>query len=214
VQFEPDQRTIIMKIYSVPAIISASLLTACGGTSTPVETAVIPPIVALTQTDLIDDGNRLLDAYLEDFNKQEFTAFSDIPTTGTATYTGVIGVGVPEVATGGRDAQLIGQLNLGVSFAADDNQIKGTASNFYNAVDDEKLTGTLALDASIVDTTGQFDGNISGRLTQFDPIDVNIDVTGGFLGTGTTAIAGSGTGQVLSLDNGQMFDAGIIIAAD
>lgn len=197
---------------SLICVASLTILTACGGTSG--SNSGVQPIVAIPFAALEDTAAELTDKYGEDVLNSNFTSASNLPTSGSANFSGAIGIGAEEVATGGADAQLLGQINVNVDFSGSDNQIQGTASNFHLMSDGSALDGELALDASIVDTTGQMDGNISGTLTQHDPVDFNLGITGGFIGQDAGAIGGSGTGTAYSYDNEETFQVGVVFAAD
>lgn len=195
---------------------SLAVLAACGGSGGGVMSANggVQPLEALSFAQLNGVSEALAAKYLEPVVDGDFNAAADLPAGNDVNFAGAIGIGDVEIVTGDADAQILGQLSVNVDFTAADNQVQGTASNFYSTADGVALDGTLALDASIVDTTGQLDGNISGRLTQFDPVDLNLDITGGFIGSNSGAIGGSGTGTALSLDNGETYAAGVVFAAD
>jgi len=151
---------------------SLTMLTACGGTSG--SNGGVQPIVETHFANLEDTAAELTDKYGEDVLNSNFTSASSLPTRGSANFSGAIGIGAEEVPTGGADAQILGQINVNVDFSESDNQIRGTACNFHLMSDGSALDGKLALDASIVDTTGEMNGNISGTLTPHDPVDFNL----------------------------------------
>lgn len=198
-----------VKAVSLLALVSAS---ACGQPNGP----TVQPIEEMEFTDVQENAAAMFDANTEAFLNSDFTPKSQLPIDGDVDYSGYMGIGAPELATAEESPDVIGQMNINVDFGADDNQIQGTASNFHFTRDGSELDGSLELDASIVDTTGQLDGNISGTLTvqESATFNVNVNVTGGFIDGDEGVLAGSGVGTVYIEDIDDTDAVGIIFGVE
>ncbi len=121
----------------------------------------------------------------------EPTVFANLPASGSVNYTGVAAVGVVEddgMSETNFSFLAVGSATVVADF--DDQQITGTANNFFQVDDPNSeefsgLTGTR-IDGSL---TYQFDqvsaglneyeGQITGSLTPTDQATVNVNMTGG-----------------------------------
>lgn len=175
-----------------------SLLSACGGTSTP-----------LTFAEVTAQANSLEAQYLADFNSNNWTPLNTLPTTDTAAYSGSIGFGAPgdTNVSSVADIGLLGEMTVTADF--DDSSIIGTANNFYTTTGGTSYSGeldiNLFLDRSVnLSTHYGIAGDVIGTLSCCDQsIDFDMDVLADFyrangeviIGemSGTTTFSGSGS---------------------
>lgn len=126
---------------------------------------------------------------------------SVLPTSGSASYDGVIGL-VSDGA-GGAPEDFAGELTLNVDFRRDD--LSGQATNFVTA-GEERLDGTLAITGGDIargtdpelEPTYAFD--MGGTLSDTDGDDYRVDATGvgAFLGEDAEATFGFVGGEMIS----------------
>lgn len=126
---------------------------------------------------------------------------SSLPTSGSASYDGVIGLGSD--GSGGAPKDFAGELTLNVDFSRDD--LSGQATNFVTA-GEERLDGTLAITTGDIargtdpklEPTYAFD--MGGTLSDADGDDYRVDATGvgAFLGEDADATFGFVGGEMTS----------------
>ncbi len=136
-------------------------------------------------------------------SQNELTPKQDVPLSGTARYSGALGVGFGEV-TELNEARLVGDLDLRADFLRD--EIHGRADNFTDRLTGEALTGAVAADLSIdrsADLRVEYGarGNIGGELQRPNgqKVDVDLAADGDFFGTEGARLAGDLNGAVSGL---------------
>lgn len=123
------------------------------------------------------------------FNNPFRTRLANLPTTGSSTYDGVLGVNLPQ---GDADVLTLGDLNMTVFF--DGSAGTGSVTQMIDETN-QTYVGTLAIGGVLVNTTDtgspSFAGDISGTLIDAGTLEYIIDgtVSGDFF-LGTDYIAG------------------------
>lgn len=111
---------------------------------------------------------------------------------------------------------MLGQLSVLVDF--DDNTLVGGISVFSGVNDGRDIDGSGSFDATLDDSTGTFSGSLEGAFvdpddaTAQDVFDANI--SGGFAGQSSAAIAGHGTGSILLDGDDDSLGFGVAFAAE
>ncbi len=133
-----------------------------------------------TDDDGDNDGNAFeslearSDALTNEVQDLAFTDPSALPTTGTATYEGVVGLNlesVPDETLQGYD--LAGELEMTVNFAGAGDAITGRADEFVG-IDGEEFAGALIIDDGSLDRDADlsseytFGADLAGELTGED----------------------------------------------
>lgn len=173
-----------MKFYKCISTLAIScVLSACGGGSETISSAE-----ALDRLDEIE-------ASLDDFAALSSTVAGDIPTTGSATYTGVVGGAAQQSEfVVGDPITFLGDAQVDVNFAT--STLTGTGTNFFGTTggtDPELVlySGTLQV------TGGSFDNSdpnsvvaqVDGTLTSSEhTIVVGSSASGGFAGSSAEGI--------------------------
>ena len=123
------------------------------------------------------------------FNDPFRTRISNLPTTGTSTYEGVLGVELPQ---GDTTVLTLGDLNLTVSFG--DTSGSGSVTQMIDETN-QTYVGTLAIGGVTVNTTDtdapSLAGDITGTLIDANTVEILIDGTiAGDFYIGTDYLAG------------------------
>ena len=141
---------------------------------------------------LFDDYSDEADIIFNDyggFNDPFRTRLANLPTTGTSTYDGVLGVVLPQ---GDASVLTLGDLNLTVSFG--DTPGAGSVEQMIDETN-QPYVGTLAIGDVVVNTTDtsapSLAGDISGTLIDADTAEILIEgtITGDFF-IGTDYLSG------------------------
>ncbi len=151
-------------------------------------------------------GERAEDMYLTDP--------SDLPTSGSASYEGVIGFAT--LGDSGAPEDFAGELSLNVDF--DDSELSGQASNFVTA-GEEQLEGSLSITNGELDRdtdpeiepTYTFDMNGTLSDASDDDFQVDAEGAGAFLGDSGEATFGVVAGGISSED-GTSYIEGVFLA--
>lgn len=130
-----------------------------------------------------------------------------LPMRGTATYKGFMTLGLP---IGGAPQDYVGDLNLSVDFAANRDQVSGTARNFNG------LSGELAIAGGDLDRGTDtsvdytFDGAVTGTLAQAGQnYAIDGDIVGEFRGRNQDGLTGVIYGDIDGPDGQDLFDGSI-----
>jgi len=194
-----------MKILAVTSATIALALSGCA-----------PDAPQMTQSE-VDDLFAESAAYLDDAN---FQLTPDMPTSGTASYTGFTAIYDLENVTSDGDKDTfsvyVGEVTLDADFSA--NTLSGEATNFsetdvtwdYGSVIatsgqsvGEAATGTLSLQNGVISGANFNSLGLTGTLTGSDGTDVDFDLDyfgnfGTVDGSGADTIAGNGNGTMNS----------------
>ena len=178
-------------------------LAACGGSSTS------GPNASTSFANIIEDAGTLAD----EVAVIPYTDPATLPTSGSATYNGFIGVVLD------NNAGVAGDLQLIANFApnANENAITGSASNFFDN-EENAIGGTLTLSNSVLDrnadtnTQFTFDADLSGDLTSDEgDISVAAFLLGDFTGTNHEFVEGFVSGTA-TLNDETLFLDGEFVA--
>lgn len=130
-----------------------------------------------------------------------------LPIKGTASYAGFMTLGLP---IGGAPQDFIGDLDVSVDFAANRDQVSGTASNFKG------LTGTLSIAGGDLDRATDtnvdytFDGTVTGSLAQAgQSYDIDGNIVGEFRGRNQDGLTGVVYGDINGPDGQDLFDGSL-----
>lgn len=162
---------------------AATLLFACGGTTTPGFEELQDSSDAMAAKYLTADGNLLPGVTA--------TPWADVPTNGSANFDGY----VAGTTMGGK---MVGELDMTVDFAG--NTVSGSADNFEHDVNGS-YAGELDLSGSLnrgaAPTIPQISGILSGTLSN-DQIDYDtaIALDGDMIGSDYGAVGGYADGSV------------------
>ena len=118
---------------------------------------------------------------------------TNMPVSGSATYTGVAVFAESPVIDISDDVFGVGDVTMAASFNATGGSISGSISNILNANDDngriDALSGSLAIESAGF-TGNTFSTTVSGRLTDSEgPVDIAGTMQGAFVGDGGAASA-------------------------
>lgn len=198
-------------------------LGACGGGGggAPMVTSVAPAgppapsLPTLGDTQMWSDRTALLDRYTD---PTVYTALSDIPTRGSASYDGYFAGELANTSDNVTDT-LIGAMTLDVGFNTTSVQVSGSVSGFVDS-DDNALSGQLTLTAGSLDRGGNPSSDAtlmmtaSGTLTdaQGRELVMGTQLEGDFLESGYAAVGGDVLGSVRVDGVDQDFDGGFIAA--
>ena len=136
--------------------LTAALLAGCGSTSS---TTTPPPMPGPDYTsfaEIATDANPLLAEYVGD----PAAAAADIPDSSSATYDGFISIPL-------ADGELIGQLEMVVTFAALNGTVASTADGFFhenNGAYTGEISGVGTLSKSLVAGQPQVVSTLNGTL--------------------------------------------------
>lgn len=121
-----------------------------------------------------DEATVIFNAY-GGINDPFRTRLANLPTTGSSTYDGVLGVELPQ---GDALVRTLGDLNLTLFF--DDSPGTGSVTQMIDETN-QTYVGTLAIGGVIVNTTDtsapSFAGDLSGTLIDTDTVEFAIDGT-------------------------------------
>lgn len=197
-----------MRSFVVSAIISGvfGVLSACGGTTTNAN----DPGINKTRPSVTYGQYETESAALHaTWDAISFTDPATLPTSGSASYAGVMHL---DVEKGAGEISMNGELSLRVGFA--NNTVLGNARSFVdqsNVAYSGKLTvsnGVLdrgADPASEFTISGDLDGRLSGAG---EVLDITTDLAGDFHGPGAGAVSGVVAGSAGSSGgNGYVFGA-------
>ena len=133
-----------------------------------------------------------------------------LPTTGSARYEGFMTARLP-LGPESRRVDYLGDLYLDVDFAADQNQLSGSASGF--AHNDNRLEGALSITGGDLfretdpdknyTFTGEIDGTLSRGASDFV---VDADLTGEFRGRNQDGVSGIVYGDITGPQGQDIFD--------
>lgn len=198
-------RGLLMKIYkiltsliSVPSIV---LLSGCGGGGGGGGNAGSSPSFASYDAQFVSLAER-----------NQNIPFSDpasLPTTGSATYSGVLAV---------QSGLLVaaGDLTLNANFGPVSNPITGSVTNIVNN-ENQRYSGSLAIGNSSIDRTADvntdytFAASLTGQLgLNGETGVVNGEILGDFLGTDQRSVAGEVFGTISNLSAADQFEGGFI----
>lgn len=167
------------------ALCAPLVLMACN-TSTGTATATTPTAAATMAATTASGPNKpKLEALQEKNQTLKRSTMVDLPTTGSATYSGYAQVISDRSVIPTTSTELVGQATLKVGFAGT-GSMSGTVENF----DDQGTAygGSLAVSDGAIstDTNGPLvRGNIKGTLTKDGAAyDINGKISGGFFGAG------------------------------
>lgn len=147
-----------------------------------------------------------------------YTDPASLPTSGAATYEGVVGLdlaSVPNETLQGQD--VAGDLELTVNFASAGDQVTGTASDFVG-VDDADWDGTLIIDDGSLDRSAEpgaepvFTAEMAGVITSEDGTDWTVDtgLTGSFAGDDHSHVLGTVDGSACAASDCTVVDGGFV----
>ena len=195
------------------ALTGFAALSACGGSA-----PTFAPIEAMPFSDVAAQAEALGDTYGEALANEDYNAAGDLPTSGTANYSGVIGLGPTQVASGDLEPYTVGQLSVLVDFG--DNTMSGEASDWHDTdaeADDEGFEGSATFEAEIDGVTGEFAGELDGQFGEGEDANpFETVISGGFAGEDAAGFVGSGTGSI-NIDLGEGRDDygfGVIFVAE
>lgn len=149
-----------------------------------------------------------------------FTDPSSLPTTGAATYEGVVGLNlesIPDDTLQGYD--MAGELEMTVNFAGAGDEVTGKADNFVG-VDGEEFDGALIIDDGSIDRTADpetgntFGAQMAGELTAEDGTSWTVDtgLEGDFAGADQSHAFGEVTGSACTDSACTEVDGGFVAA--
>lgn len=181
-------------------LIVASTLAACGGSST---SSGSSPSASFSE--IADEARD----FFEELETTPFTSPTTLPSSGSATYDGVIGANLD------NGSAVAGDLELIANFGSD--SISGSASNFFDD-QENSLGGSLAISDSFLDRTANtdidytFGASLAGTLTSDDG-DAVVDaiILGDFLGSSHRNVGGIVFGSVTQ-NNDTLFLDGDFVA--
>ena len=164
-----------MKIY-IAAVSSALFLAACGGGGGDSQANF---------STMESRGNALINK-IED---QSATPVNSMPTTGTATYSGIAGF-APSI---NDEIQVLSEASLTANFGA--STIAGSLTNFRD-YENTAIPGTVSIQSGVI-SGNQFGADLTGSLTvDGAAAPVNGTIDGGFVGASGSLIAGIIEGTV------------------
>ena len=202
---------------TLSAVSIIALLSACGGSSTNSSFAtqfgeeigqdeansilaqLADDNAVVAYSDLTTFNNFAVPIVTDLLTNADYTAQSDLPSGGTASFVGgMIMPSDPDFDETGAS----GAMNLTVNFT--NQEISGTARDFYRLDTLEALDGTLSINAQFDPTItdpnilDRIDGSITGTLTQGDSFsEYDIDnIQSGFLGDEGKILFGNANGAV------------------
>jgi len=167
------------------------MLAACGGGSSSDGFTKSLSQIESAQTSGIEDALAL-------FDDEGYTDLTDLPTTGSASFAGTISLSDPGFAA--TSPVLLGEMDAEITFR--NNDVSGTAGNFFFVPNQESLSGTLDLDATLdrgADTNVEFGitGTMDGRLSaNGESLDINMDVSADLVGDDLDVLGGGGIGDL------------------
>lgn len=176
-----------MPLRNLAALGGLFVLAACGGSGSGSQTLVAPEFA-----DLETVRGESLDI-LAEFATLGRASADDVPTSGSATYSGV--VTITDENGGGLNASVIGGMALAVDFGNDDS-VSAVAENFFDA-DGTAVAGSLAADNQSLDRSGSIPGTtliLEGQLSDVGvgddvaDFDYRAEVSGIFLGSNLEGI--------------------------
>ncbi len=202
----------------IVAVLVATVLASCGGGGqSPTETPDPPPNPT-PQTEPVAMRSAMSD--LLDFyaNPISYTTLSQIPTTGSARYTGYLSGELSNSSDTIPDS-LIANLTIDVEFGATTFVASGQATNFFDDAN-EPVTGSLVLAVGQLDRSGNpnddatFTMTADGQLTTAggDQFDISSRLEGDFLGAQHNALGGAALGRATAGGQLQDFDGSFIAA--
>jgi hypothetical protein len=165
-------------LFAIPVLFA---LSACGGSSP-----------KLGFVELEDRG----DALAERFENMEITPLSDMPTTGSATYSGVAGYAPGDINTmtdeevAALESELVSEMSLTASFVS--GEVSGAFTNFSGR---DKALGEVSgridiLNGEVVDN--MLVADLDGRITDdYGPISVDGELGGVFAGADHRMVGGA-----------------------
>lgn len=173
-----------MKIQTIAAVGVISVLGACGGGSSG---------DGLPSFESVDDAVAAAAAAQDRIDAFDLTPLAEIPTTGSATYEGVIAIN-DEDATDAADASVLGGVAITLDFA-DAANATGTAGNFLDTAG-TPVDGTLtfsnfgyAQGTNNGSVTAELDGQLANVGRTGTDADYIYDMQGGGLFQGDNAAA-------------------------
>lgn len=178
-----------MKCVYLPMIL-LPLLAGCGGGSSSQFSKSFEGIQS-TRAEILDDT-------IDAFNADGYTDLSTLPTSGSASFEGTIGLG--DVGTAVSAPVLVGEMEADINLRT--NDVSGTAGNFFATFNEEPLSGTLDLNATLdrdVDLTTDFGitGTLDGRVgVNGESFDIDLDITADLVGDDADFLGGSGIGTL------------------
>ena len=158
--------------------------------------------------ELVSEGLALEERY-ED---SSLTSVADMPTSGSATYDGVVGY---STSTSDPDAiianpETVSSLTLTADFGSSD--ISGRAYDFQNA-DGSDVSGDLEITGGSI-SGNEFGANIDGTLNQAGTtISYDGELAGGFVDEDAGAVVGGGA-ALATTEDGDQFAVYGVFAAD
>ena len=183
----------------------------CGGADTPVTIPAPPPTVNPTGTangpQLRTDATTMI---ARNTAPLTYTELVQIQTGGIIAYSGFF-YGDLENTPAGISNNLIGELNMQITFTPTSAGVVGTASQFVDDNNDA-VSGQLVLSAGMLDRAGNpendatFSVTATGQLTELDGdiLDFGGQLQGDFLGATYLAIGGDVFGRIDS--SGNLYD--------
>lgn len=197
-----------MKAQSISLLIVTAALAGCGsasGTDSPLGGGGQP---RQSYTELVSDFSQI-DAKFDRGNIAAMSDPADLPTSGGALYTGVLGANIPD-GTGG-ETSLIGQMSLTANFQ--DSAISGNVQNFVDE-NEATYTGQLTITEGVIrrDTVLEdsytFLADLDGNLNSASAGAVSFDTVmlGDFYGNNEEFVGGNLRGDITTDTGTYAFD--------
>jgi hypothetical protein len=156
-----------------------------------------------TSTKSFVDLSREFSSLREGQTGMSGTAIADMPISGTTNY-----VGVAEYTYASDQGRMLSDMSLTTNFQ--NSKVSGRLDNFSDPREG-KISGGLDIAGNI--TGNEFNASATGKLTQVDAFaNVDIDLSGDFLGSDASQISGTGTGM-LSIPNDDEMGLSMVFSA-
>lgn len=194
-------------------------LSACGGAGDPMTIPTPTPPTnptgpSTTGPQMRADAVAMIASHT---NPVSYTPLSQLPLGGSPyTYNGFFFGDLANTSDGIAD-NLIGRMQLQITFNATSASVSGTVDQFVDDNNDA-LTGQLTFSAGSLDRTGStganatFEATANGQLTELDGdvLTINTALEGDFIGATFPAVGGDVFGGVTTLGGTQNFDGGFV----
>lgn len=176
---------------------AALLLSGCeewfSDSSSSTEVSETEQMTPATSGNSYDDQIIMINDMTFDNSTMSNTPGDQMPTTGMATYEGVVGFSYTSPANGIGDYDVMSDLSVQADFGS--GGVTGTMDNF-NTRDDVDLNGNLTLTEGEIQGTN-FTANAIGSFSDGTTAELwDLDVVADFVGANGTALQGTATGTI------------------